>query len=144
MRGLTDHSARSGRLSTVAANATLAMGDIGGPPLPSTLRLRLRPARRTYRRPPGTRRVAVVECCSSAWCDRGQERDSQDFKIISAVGSGFAYFRVRGVLQIIGCGVQGGINLHFDTLVRLLLVGCRRFILGWVFFGIVSSRLMLR
>eukprot|EP00808_Paulinella_micropora_P004824 g71151.t1 len=80
-------------------------------------------------------------------CDRGQERDSQDFKIISAVGSGFAYFRVvRGVLQIIGCGVQGKINLHFDTysLVRLLLVGCRQFILGWVFFGIVSRRLMLR
>eukprot|EP00808_Paulinella_micropora_P018558 g1101.t1 len=61
-------------------------------------------------------------------CDRGQERDSQDFKIISSVGSGFSYFQVvRGVLQIIGlfprCGVQGEINLHFDTysLVRLLL-----------------------
>eukprot|EP00808_Paulinella_micropora_P011832 g35740.t1 len=26
----------------------------------------------------------------------------------------------------------------------ILNVGCRQFILGWVFFGIVSSRLMLR
>eukprot|EP00808_Paulinella_micropora_P002852 g81457.t1 len=76
-------------------------------------------------------------------CDRGQERDSQDFKIISAVGSGFAYFRVvRDVLQTIGCGVQGEINLHFDTysLVRLLLAGRQQQgIIHIVYFEVLDS-----
>eukprot|EP00808_Paulinella_micropora_P001860 g9471.t1 len=63
--------------------------------------------------------------------DRGQGQEGQDLKTISGVDSGFAYFRHRRSSPLI-------------PRLDILNVGCRQFILGWVFFGIVSSRLMLR
>eukprot|EP00808_Paulinella_micropora_P014241 g30338.t1 len=73
--------------------------------------------------------VTQFFACFLAWsvlyvyidrCDRGQAQEGHDLKTISGTDSGFAYFRVVfGVYKLSGlfprCGIQGEINLHFDT-----------------------------